>query len=197
VRLTTNYRSHPEIIDFYNRWMREQEWEHDGQEFRYQKRIEPRDEAFPAVPTVVRVSGQTQAEWHEEVLAFLHDLRERGNLTDWNQVALLFRSVKSDKAVSLSQFLEEHGINVYSPRSNQFFEREEIRLMIGALIFLFPQFPEIRKWADDAHLSIWDYYDQQCVAPFLGELRRPENEGLLRWARAMAKQHLTLTTNAD
>lgn len=100
MRLTTNYRSHPEIIDFYNRWMREQEWEHDGQEFRYQKRIEPRDEAFPAVPMVVRVAGQTQ-------------------------------------------------------------------------------------------------YDQQCVAPFLGELRRPENEGLLRWARAMAKQHLTLTTNAD
>jgi DNA helicase-2/ATP-dependent DNA helicase PcrA len=197
VRLTTNYRSHPEIIDFYNRWMREQEWEHDGQEFRYQKRIEPRDEAFPAVPTVVRVAGQTQEEWHEEVLAFLHDLRERGNLTDWNQVAFLFRSVKSDKAVALSQFLEENGINVYSPRSNQFFEREEIRLMIGALIFLFPQFPEIRKWADDAHLYVWDYYDQQCVVPFLAELRKPENEGLLRWARAIAKQHLTLATNAD
>lgn len=197
VRLTTNYRSHPDIIDFSNRWMREQEWEHDGQEFRYQKQIEPREGKFPGVPTVVKVSGQTPQKWHEEVLAFLHTLRDHGNLTDWNQVAFLFRSVKSDKAVALSQFLERNGINVYSPRSNQFFEREEIRLMIGALIFLFPQFPQIRKWADDAHLKIWDYYDQQCLALFLAELPKPENESLLKWARTVAKTHFALNQNAD
>jgi DNA helicase II / ATP-dependent DNA helicase PcrA len=46
------------------------------------------------------------------------------------------------------------GNTGYSPLSNQFFEREEIRLMIGALIFLFPQFPEARKWRADAHLGI-------------------------------------------
>jgi DNA helicase-2/ATP-dependent DNA helicase PcrA len=197
VRLTTNYRSHPDIIDFYNRWMSGQEWEHDGQEFRYQKQIEPREDEFPTVPTVVKVSGQTTQAWHEEVLAFLHTLKDQGNLTDWNQVAFLFRSVKSDKAVALFQFLERNDINVYSPRSNQFFEREEIRLMIGALIFLFPQFPQIRKWADDAHLKIWDYYDQQCFALFVEALRKPENESLLKWARAIAKTHLTLTQNAD
>ncbi|PSB25361.1 ATP-dependent helicase [Stenomitos frigidus] len=197
VRLTTNYRSHPDIIDFYNRWMSGQEWEHDGQEFRYQKQIEPREDEFPAVPTVVKVSGQTAQAWHEEVLAFLHTLRDQGNLTDWNQVAFLFRSVKSDKAVALFQFLESNGINVYSPRSNQFFEREEIRLMVGALIFLFPQFPQIRQWADGAHLKIWDYYDQQCFALFVEELRKPENESLLKWARPIAKTHLTLTQNAD
>lgn len=197
VSLTTNYRSHPDIIDFYNRWMRGQEWEHDGQEFRYQKHIEPREYEFPSVPTVVKVLGQTAQTWHGEVLEFLYTLRDQGNLTDWNQVAFLFRSVKSDKAVALSQFLERNGINVYSPRSNQFFEREEIRLLIGALIFLFPQFPEVRKWADDAHLKIWDYYDQQCFSPFVEELRKPENESLLRWARGIAKTHLTLTQNAD
>ena len=197
VRLTTNYRSHPDIIDFYNRWMREQEWEHDGEEFRYQKRIEARDGKFPAVPCVVKVAGTTQQAWHDEVLAFLYTLKDQGNLTDWNQVAFLFKSVKSDKAVGLAQFLERNGINVYSPRSNQFFEREEIRLMIGALIFLFPQFPNIRKWADDAHLKIWDYYDKECFALFIGELRKPENESLLKWSSAIAKTHLNLAHNAD
>jgi DNA helicase II / ATP-dependent DNA helicase PcrA len=197
VRLTTNYRSHPDIIDFYNRWMREQEWEHDGQEFRYQKQIEARDEEFPVVPAVVKVAGTTQQEWHDEVFAFLQTLKDQGTLTDWNQVAFLFRSVKSDKAVALSQFLERNGIKVYSPRSNQFFEREEIRLMIGALIFLFPQFPQIRKWTDDAYLKIWDYYDQQCFALFVDELRKPENASLLKWTRAIAKTHFTLIDNAD
>lgn len=197
IKLITNYRSHPSIIDFYNRWMKEQKWEHDGKEFRFQKEIKQREDEFPEIPCVVKVSGKTQQEWHQEVLAFLHALRDKGHLTDWNQVAFLFRSVKNDKAVALSQFLERNGINVYSPRSNQFFEREEIRLTIGALIFLFPQFPNIRKWSEDAYLKIWDYYDQQCFKLFADEIRKPENADLWKWARAIAKTHLALTQNTN
>ncbi|WP_205895160.1 hypothetical protein, partial [Pseudomonas viridiflava] len=89
-------------------------------------------------------------------------MKETGKLTDWNQVAFLFRSVKSEKAVALARFLETEGIPVFSPRSNMFFAREEIRLMIGALIFLFPQFPKIRAWAEGVTLPIWGYYDKQC-----------------------------------
>ena len=46
--------------------------------------------------------------------------------------------------------------------------------MIGALIFLFPQFSTIRKWADNVHLPIWDYYDNDCFRLFANELRKPE-----------------------
>jgi DNA helicase-2/ATP-dependent DNA helicase PcrA len=197
VKLTVNYRSHPNIIDFYNRWMREQEWEHDSKAFRFQKQIVPRDDEFPDVPCVVKVAGKNRDEWHQEVLAFLHALKDRGHLADWNQVAFLFRSVRNEKAVGLAQFLEANGINVYSPRSNQFFEREEIRLMIGALLFLFPQFPQIRKWAEDAHLKIWDYYDNDCFRLFADELRKPENADLLKWCRANSRTHMTLTQNTD
>ena len=197
VQLTTNYRSHPDIIDFYNRWMKAQDWHQDGQTFRFQKQIKPREDDFPDVPCVVKVAGSSEQRWHEEVLAFLHTLKSEGNLTDWNQVAFLFRSVKNEKVVRLSQFLERNGINVYSPRSNQFFEREEVRLMIGAMIFLFPQFPQVRKWADDAHLDIWNYYDQECFAAFVEEVRKPENVDLLKWAKAIAPNHLSLTQNAN
>jgi DNA helicase II / ATP-dependent DNA helicase PcrA len=197
VYLNVNYRSHPEIINFCDRWMREQDWEHNGKEFRFQKQIKERKYDFPDVPCVVKVSGVNQQSWHQEVLAFLHSLRDKGHLTDWNQVAFLFRSVKNEKAVALSQFLEQNGINVYSPRSNQFFEREEIRLTIGALIFLFPQFPQVRKWNDDAHLYIWDYYDQECLRLFCDELRKPENADLLKWTRAIAKTHHNLANNTD
>jgi len=197
VQLTTNYRSHPEIIDFNNRWMSAQDWTQDGQKFRFQKQIEPRDDDFPDVPCVVKVAGSDERRWHGEVLAFLQTLKSEGNLTDWNQVAFLFRSVKNEKVVGLSQFLERNGINVYSPRSNQFFEREEVRLMIGAMIFLFPQFPQIRQWAEGAHLSIWDYYDQECFAAFIEEVRKPENADLLKWAKPIAQDHLALTQNAN
>ncbi|MET0065548.1 MAG: ATP-dependent DNA helicase [Candidatus Thiodiazotropha sp.] len=198
VRLTTNYRSHPDIIHFYNRWMDSQAWEVGGQSFRFDKRIEEdKSQEFPETASVITVSAEEGDDWHDEVESFLRDMRARGSITDWNQVAFLFRSVKNPKAVALARALEERGIPVYSPRSNLFFEREEVRLMIGALIFLFPQFPEIRKWNDEAHLPVWDYYDRACFAPFISELRKPENADLLNWARPIAKQHMTLTENTD
>ena len=197
VTLSVNYRSHPDIIDFYNRWMREQNWEVDNQLYRYPKQIQPRPDEFPEVPSVVKVSGVSEAEWQEEILAFLRTLKEEGQLTDWNQVAFLFRSVKNEKAIALARFLEQHDISVYSPRSNQFFDREEVRLMIGALIFLFPQFPQVRKWSDDAHLQIWDYYDEDCFKLFCNELRKPENKALQKWAAKLGKSHLTLTQNTN
>ena len=198
VRLTTNYRSHPDIIHFYNRWMDGQAWEVDGQTFRFDKNIEEdKAHTFPETAAVIKVSAEEGEDWHDEVESFLHDLRARGTITDWNQVAFLFRSVKNPKAVALARALEERGIPVYSPRSNLFFEREEVRLMIGALIFLFPQFPQIRKWNDNAHMPVWDYYDQECFAPFAAELRKTENRDLLDWARPLAKRHMTLTENTD
>jgi DNA helicase-2/ATP-dependent DNA helicase PcrA len=197
VSLTVNYRSHPDIIQFYNEWMEGQDWCVNGKTFRYAKKIVPRNDKFPIIPTVVKVSGSSEPAWHQEVLAFLHSLKEEGHLTDWNQIAFLFRSVKNPKAVGLARFLEANGIAVYSPRSNQFFDREEVRLMIGALIFLFPQFEQVRKWKADAHLNIWDYYDQYCFTAFTKELRKTENADLLRWCRPLARRHMVLSENTD
>lgn len=201
VSLTVNYRSHPDIIRLYNEWMASQNWSEGDRNFRFAKEIIPRDADFPQVPTAVRLAARDEQDetgnWHAEVLAFLQGLRDNGKLTDWNQVAFLFRSVKNDRVVALARFLEGQGIPVYSPRSNMFFEREEIRLMIGALIFLFPQFPKARQWAEGAHLAIWDYYDQQCFKPFTDELRKPENARMLNWARPLAKRHAVLTQTTD
>lgn len=201
VRLTVNYRSHPDIIRFYNEWMKEQTWDDGTRAFRFAKQIVPREGEFPDLPTAVRLAASDEKDettnWHAEVLAFLNGLKASGQLSDWNQVAFLFRSVKSDKVVSLARFLEKEGVPVFSPRSNMFFEREEIRLMIGALIFLFPQFPKVRAWADGVTLPIWDYYDQLCFKPFIDELRKPENKPLLDWARPLAKRHAVLTQNTD
>lgn len=89
---------------------------------------------FPKVPSVIKVEAEGREEWYEENYLFLLSLKKDG-LTDWNQVAFLFRSVQSDRAVGLANYLEEKGIPVYSPRSNQFFDREEIKLLIDLFIF--------------------------------------------------------------
>ncbi|MBU9550478.1 ATP-dependent helicase [Burkholderia cenocepacia] len=201
VKLTVNYRSHPDIIRFYNEWMKEQVWDDGTRVFRFAKQIVPREDYFLDLPTAVRLAASDDKDdttnWHAEVLAFLNGLKASGRLSDWNQVAFLFRSVKNDKVVALARFLEAQGVPVFSPRSNMFFEREEIRLMIGALIFLFPQFPKVRAWAEGVTLPVWDYYDHQCFKPFIDELRKPENKPLLDWARPLAKRHAVLTQNTD
>src|SRR5690554_521486 len=201
VKLTVNYRSHPDIIRFYNEWMKEQQWDDGTRAFRFAKQIIPREVEFPDVPAAVRLAASDDKDdttnWHGEVLTFLNDLKASGRLSDWNQVAFLFRSVKNDKVVALARFLEAEGVPVFSPRSNMFFEREEIRLMIGALIFMFPQFPKVRAWAEGVSLPVWAYYDHSCFKPFIDELRKPDNKPLLDWARPLAKRHAVLTQNTD
>ncbi len=147
--LTVNYRSDPAIIDFYNRWMDGSadnfSWKYGDRTFRYAKSIvPPADKPNIGAQAVIKLPGDPNTvNWHEEVLAFLQTMREN-HLEDWNQVAFLFRSVRNDKAQALAAFLEENGVPIYAPRSNLFFDREEVRLMCGAFLFIFRIFGDIR-----------------------------------------------------
>jgi len=197
ISLVTNYRSHPDIIHFYNKWMDDQVWDVNGQSYRYQKNIKPRDDEFEIGPTVVKAISEVGDEWVDEVHALLTNLKEQGKLTDWNQVAFLFKSVKNAKVKELAQGLEERGIPVYSPRANLYFDRKEIRLIIGALLLVFPQFRTIRAPKEGVNLSIWQYYDHDCLAFFMEEVAKPENYDLLAWCQVAAKRHMGLSKNAD
>lgn len=195
VTLSTNYRSHPDIIRFYNQWMTLQNWKQGGQSYRYEKNIVARPGDFPTVPAVIKVSAEgSQLNYFEEVLAFIKKLETRGDLKDYNQIAFLFRSVKNTQVIDLANYLEEQGIQVFSPRSALFFQREEIRLLIGALVFIFPNLFQTLRWTDDAHMKVWEYYEA-CKKLFAEVLRSDKEEHgvLISWCQKKAKAHLTLT----
>ncbi|MES2565468.1 MAG: ATP-dependent DNA helicase [Bacteroidota bacterium] len=199
VALTINYRSHPDIINFYNKWMTQCDWKEDGKTFRYDKTIKPRDAAFSTQPSVIKVSSSGDlSDYYEEIFKFINTLEIKGALTDHNQVAFLFRSVKNDKVIGLATYLEERGINVFSPRSALFFEREEIQLLLGAFTFIFPTLFDDLKWNESAHLAIWDKYNS-WKTKFANEIRsNPEkHKSLLQWCQKRAKEHLTLTANTS
>ena len=177
VKLITNYRSHPDIIEFNNWWVNDKAWEREGVTYRYAKNIEPRKDSFADGPTVVSAIADEGDSWHNEVYDLLTNLKDNGQLSDWNQVAFLFRSVKHDRVRALAQTLEDRGIPVYSPRANLFFQREEVQLVLGALQMIFPtvvqQREEERK--DGKSLGIWDYHDQ-CLRLFMATLKKPEQK---------------------
>ncbi|WAC19044.1 UvrD-helicase domain-containing protein [Luteolibacter sp. SL250] len=200
VRLTTNYRSHPGIIGFYNEWMRHLNWRgDDGSQFRFDKEIKPRQGEFPETSTVIRVTtGGTQDDYHNEVLSFIRRLQESGKLDDLNQIAFLFRSVKSPKATALAHFLEANGVPVFSPRSALFFDREEVKLILGAIVFIFPNLFDLLKWDEKIELPVWGYY-LDCKTTFANAIRadRKKHEGLLKWANLHAQAHLRLSAPTD
>lgn len=189
--LQTNYRSHPDIIAFYNNWMRNQQWTVEGVTFRFDKEIVPREDIFPNVPTVMRLSAENDTdEYHAEVLRFIHYLEKEQIISDYNQIAFLYRSVKSEKAKALAEYLEENGIKVFSPRSDMFFEREEIRLILGCLVTIFPQVENLfdsesrtgslcLQWSND-------FIEKLQEAP-------KENKSLIRWVMAKQNAHAPLT----
>lgn len=193
--LQTNYRSHPGIINFYNHWMNNRNWTYNGERFRFDKTIVPREDNFADIPTVVRLSALSDTEaYHHEVLRFIRTLEERKIISDYNQIAFLFKSVKSDKAKALADFLEENGIKVFSPRSDMFFEREEIRLLLGCIVTIFPQ---VMSYFDEGSTS-YNYCD--LWANFLITKIEEDfetNRTLYSWIRTMQKKHFALEKGTD
>lgn len=197
INLTKNYRSHPDIVEFYNDWMSLTDWEGEDRSYRYPKVIEAESPDRAERPVVFKVSGEDDEDnWADEAVAFLQELRTKKIIKDWNQVAFLFRSVRNDKVVRFANDLEAAGIPVYAPRSNMYFEREEIRLIIGAYMFLFPQYGSIRATREGMQLNAWAYYDR-CLSDFIAHLKTGEDGQIMAWARDTAKRHLTLSDNTN
>lgn len=192
--LETNYRSHPDIISFYNKWMQHGEWVIDNQHFRFDKTIQPCDRSFEQMKTVVKLSSDVSVEvYHEEVYKFITILQKHGIITNLNQIAFLFRSVKNPTAVGLMEYLESKGIRVFSPRSDMFFNREEIRLILGCLVVLFPTF--------DACVRNQSIIDECSTMreEFLNTLREnaEHNRKLVVWLSKLSKVHADLQTNTN
>ena len=97
------------------------------------------DEEFAAQNEEQNNAGDDVESWCEEVASFIKKLVKRNVVTDLNQIAFLFHSVKNKDVVRLSEYLESKGIEVFSPRSAQFFTRDVVRRMIGLFFFIFPQ----------------------------------------------------------
>lgn len=193
--LETNYRSHPDIIAFYNKWMKNQQWTIEGETFRFDKEIVPREGTFPDVPAVMRLSVENDTEeYHKEVLRFIRYLEKEEIISDYNQIAFLYRSVKSDKAKALADYLEENGIRVFSPRSDMFFEREEIKLILGCLVTIFPQVESLFEPGSTTFglCMQWSEY-------FVSELQKDvkQNRELIRWVLSMQSKHLPLIENTN
>lgn len=202
VQLAENYRSAPGIVDFYNNWMATTsgaKFKFEWDEYRYNKRILAAGDPGPECPTVVKVSGRDDPdEWHQEILSFIRALENNDSFTDLNQIAFLFRSVKHPSVTRLAEFLESNGVNVYSPRSGQFFDRYEVRLALGCLMLALPNYVAALE-SDEFHWMRDEYHQfiLACVTTANEYLVESNNLELLKWMQRTGRTHATLTEPTD
>lgn len=190
--LVDNYRSEKEIVSFYNNWMRDTEDSgFEWANFRFSKTIRPaKQNLVEGVPTVVKISGQKDLEnWGDNIIDFIEKLKASGSITDYNQIAFLFRSVKNTKVRELADYLEKKGIPIYAPRSDMFFEREEIKLLIGTLLVVFPNY--LKKMQTDKYMPkvMQKYYLDKCLMSFLTYQRENPDSPLIKWCARKGMEH--------
>ena len=198
IQLVTNYRSNSDIVDFYNAWMASPQirW---GR-FRYDKKILPFRKSAISSPAVAKLSQACPYKENEpyfaRVLRFLRTLKQSGRIQDYNQTAFLFYSVKNKQVRELADYLEAHGIQVYSPRANMFFKRPEIRMSIGMLLILFTgpikEVPQNKILPDDTK----NYY-RSCINEARQYLASPQGAPLSEWIRLRSDEIRDLTGKAS
>ncbi|GAA0194207.1 ATP-dependent helicase [Fulvivirga kasyanovii] len=140
IDLDTNYRSKKKIVDFYTQFIERTDWRKPSGDGHYRvadKNIQAfnRDE-FPAILTTERTDKATV---FEEVAQFVFDLKKKGKIEDYNQVAFLFPSLsfrgEKNKAVEgFETALNEKGIQIFAPRAGRFLDIPEAVEVFG-LIF--------------------------------------------------------------
>jgi DNA helicase-2/ATP-dependent DNA helicase PcrA len=131
IKLKINYRSHPMIIDKFNRFITSIDW--NG--FRHSKEIKPApDVESPEYPAVFCIWGKDEAQ---RIIQLIKFLKQNKIIQDWSDVAILLKSVRSDHSGHYIQELRAHNIPYFAPRAKTYFDNEEIRLFLACYSIIF------------------------------------------------------------
>jgi len=133
VKLTTNYRSHPEIINRYDRWMSSVNWSDPiGKKYRYDKTITANSDTVVAdYPSVFSIWGNNPNDEAQRVVELVKYLKEKEIVEDYSQIALLLHSVRQGHSGHYLEALSKNGIPAFCPRARTYFDNEEIRDMVA------------------------------------------------------------------
>ena len=114
VKLTTNYRSHRDIVAAVGQWMNSAaRWQPDGRSLRCAKDIIPNaPDSHSDHPAVISVQGQEPADEAAQLAGLLRFLKERGVIAGYGQIALLLHSIKDAVSGPYLDGLERAGVAV-------------------------------------------------------------------------------------
>lgn len=165
IRLTTNYRSHPAIIEAYDRWMASIDWSNpDGLPFRFKKKIEPDPNGSPPdYPGVISIWGSDADSEARRFADFIAFLKQSAVIEDYSQVALLLYSVREKHSGPYLAALKARGIPAFCPRARAYFDNDEVRLMVGCFALIFGWYGDGRGSVTGSVAELAAYVDEAIV----------------------------------
>ena len=115
--LTSNYRSHRDVVATCNEWINSFDWNgpiHGMSTIRTTRRITPQAvHADDDHPGVVSISGLNQGDEAGQLASLLLRLKNQGFIVGWEEVAILLPSVKGKRADFYHDALTEMSIPVW------------------------------------------------------------------------------------
>ena len=166
IKLTTNYRSHKDITQRYDRWMASADWSSpSGLPFRHNKTIEPDWETVhPEYPAVFAIWGTNRQDEARRFAEMVEYLKQNDVISDYSQVALLLHSVRQEHSGPYLKALEDRGIPAFCPRARAFFDNDEVRDMVACLAIIFGWHGKGRGSVSGATAELSGYVDQAMVS---------------------------------
>lgn len=175
VKLTTNYRSHRDIVERYDRWMASADWSNPhGLPFRFDKTIEADPNTqHPDYPAVISIWGQNTRDEADRFAGLVEFLKTKAIIEDYSQVALLLHSVREDHSGPYLAALAARGVPAFCPRARAYFENDEIRLMVACFAVVFG----------------WHGRGRGDVAGAVAELAQFVDQGIVELGRGYSTPH--------
>jgi DNA helicase-2/ATP-dependent DNA helicase PcrA len=139
INLGTNYRSRRAIVTFYSNFIQQFDWRKEtGKKGSYRveskKIVAHSKDNSPAV--VASAPGHPDAVC-AEVAALVRRLLNERKVSDPNQIAFLYPSLKSKQVQRMIRALEDKHLEVYAPRAGQFLDVPEALDVFGVFLVLF------------------------------------------------------------
>ena len=134
--LDINYRSRSHIVTFCSSFMEQCDWTkappENGHYRVVAKQIRPNREDGGSAVTCSAPNRPTAV--CQEIAQMVRNIVDSGKVSDPNQIAFLFPSLKSPHVTRMIEALESHGFRVYAPRAHTFLETLEATQMLGVFL---------------------------------------------------------------
>lgn len=140
IDLTINYRSCDKIVSYSGEFINHSScnWKKDDSDGAYRvmdKVIRHKRECHGI--DVVYSSPNSPERVASEIALLVMNIIDAKKVTDPNQIAFLFPSLKSKQVARMKKALEDKGLRVYAPRAGTFLYVKESMEILGTMLLLF------------------------------------------------------------
>lgn len=136
VQLTENYRSHPDIVGWINRYIGHHRDLEDAARAPNKEPLHASSDVEGDYPAIAGIFQDSRREAAELMADFVEYLIDEEIVGDYSQIALLLSSTKESprNAAPFVYAMRRREIPVHNPRNKALTEQEEIRLALGCLV---------------------------------------------------------------